>query len=189
MLKDATPADKIYLIVDLDRCWGCKACEVACKQEQKMGAGPRPMRVEEIGPRQIEGKLHQDFVPVMCQHCDNPACREACPTEAIFRAEDESIQIDSDLCTQCGECEQACPYGVMAHTERDGALKCTLCFSRREKGWLPSCAQHCEGRVFSVAADDPAAPIVTGKRYSWSTGRVIYISDKWSSLGKGCQIL
>jgi len=186
-LKDSTTEHTVYLIVDLDRCWGCRACEIACKQELGIGTGPRPVRIEEIGPRKINGKLLTDFVPVMCQHCRHPACREACPTGAIFRAEDKSIQIDFDLCTRCGECEPACPFGVMAHTEQYGPVKCTLCISRRENGWLPSCAQHCQGRVFTVAADDSTAPIAPGKKYSWSTGRVIYISDKWSSLGKACQ--
>jgi len=50
-LQDATSAPKIYRIIDLDRCWGCRACEVACKQELGLGAGPRPRRVEEIGLR------------------------------------------------------------------------------------------------------------------------------------------
>jgi len=145
------------------------------------------MRVEEIGPRKINGGLHLDFVPVMCQHCRRPACREACPTEAIYRAADQSIQIDPDLCIRCGECEAACPFGVLAHTEQYGPVKCTLCLSRRKNGWLPSCAQHCEGRAFTVSADDQTAPVAAHKKYSWSTGRVIYISDKWSGLGKACQ--
>ena len=65
-MGEATVGDKINLVIDLDRCWGCKACEVACKQELELGAGPRPMLVEAIGPRQIEDQLHWDFVPVLC---------------------------------------------------------------------------------------------------------------------------
>ena len=187
-LKGSTPEHKTRLIVDLDRCWGCRACEVACKQELTIGAGPQPMRVEEIGPRKINGKLHKDFVPVMCQHCHHPACREACPTEAIFRAEDGSIQIDPDRCDRCGACEAACPYGAIEHTDEYGPVKCTLCFSRRENGWLPSCAQHCEGRAFTLFVDDRDPSDMTPKKYTWSTGRIVYVSDKWAGLGKALKL-
>lgn len=189
ILKDTTLEHKIRLIVDLDRCWGCRACEVACKQELKIGTGPRPMLVEEIGPRKINGKLHKDFVPVMCQHCDQPECRKVCPTEAIFRAGDGSIQIDLALCEYCGECETACPYDAIKFTEQYGPVKCTLCFSRREDGWLPSCAQHCEGRAFTLVVDamDPSADM-TPKKYAWSTGRIVYVSNKWAGLGKALKL-
>ena len=176
--------NEISLIIDLDRCWGCKACEVACKQELEIGIGPRPMKVEEIGPIKIENKLHRDFVPVMCQHCHQPACREVCPTDAIYRAEDKSIQIDPELCTHCAACEAACPYGAIDFTDQYGPVKCTLCFSRRENDWLPSCAQHCEGRAFTLASDQNISALIAEKKYRWSTGRVIYVSNKYASLGK-----
>ena len=175
---------KIKLVINLDRCWGCKACEVACKQELALPAGPRPMLVAEIGPRRIDGTLHKDFVPVMCQHCEQPPCLAACPADAIYRAADGSIQIDPDRCDRCGACEPACPYGAIEHTAELGPVKCSLCVSRRENGWLPSCAQHCVGRAFTLTAAEGLAA-ATAKKYSWSAGQVVYISDKWVDLGKG----
>lgn len=132
----------IRLIVDVDRCWGCKACEVACKQELSVGFGTRPLQVEKIGPRMIDRRLHEDYVPVMCQHCHEPACMEACPAEAIYRANDHSIQINYDECLQCGDCASACSFGAIDFTQQYGPVKCTLCFTRRNSNWLPSCAQH-----------------------------------------------
>ncbi|MEI7673307.1 MAG: 4Fe-4S dicluster domain-containing protein, partial [Deltaproteobacteria bacterium] len=65
-------------------------------------------------------------------------------------------------------------------------IKCTLCHERRKNGALPSCAQHCIGRAIALVADEELAGLVRG-RYSWKTGRIVYVSDKWSSLGAALQ--
>jgi Fe-S-cluster-containing dehydrogenase component len=31
-------AEQTYLIIDLDRCWGCKSCKVACEMEHGLAA-------------------------------------------------------------------------------------------------------------------------------------------------------
>jgi Fe-S-cluster-containing dehydrogenase component len=178
---------RVFLVIDLDRCWGCKACEVACKQELALGVGPRPMRVMETGARMLEGVLHRDFVPTLCQHCDQPACLKACPADAIYTETDGSIQVRNDRCTGCGACATACAFGAV---EIDGAsekpVKCTLCRERRGEGSLPSCAQHCIGRAIILAKEYQWEGLVEGRHY-WKTGRIVYVSDKWSHLGVALQ--
>lgn len=49
--------------------------------------------------------------------------------------------------------------------------------------WLPSWVQHCPGRTFTLAAEDALAMVIQKKKYSWSAGQIVYISNKWSSLG------
>ena len=141
------------------------------------------MKVMEIGPRALGGVLHRDFVPALCQHCDQPECLAACPVDAICKETDGTIQVKRDSCTGCGACVTACPFSVI---EMDGEkslpVKCTLCRERRTDGALPSCAQHCPGRVMTLVAEEELADLLQG-RHSWKTGRIVYVSGKWASLG------
>jgi Fe-S-cluster-containing dehydrogenase component len=174
---------RVFMVIDLERCWGCRTCEVACKQELGLGVGPRPMKVEEIGARILEGPLHRDFIPTLCQHCDRAGCQAACLVDTIYRETDGTIQIRQDAYTGYGACVTACPFGVMEIGGEGGLpIKYTLCHERRKDGALPSCAQHCIGRVITLIAEEGLAGLVRG-RYNWKTGRIVYVSDKWSSLG------
>ncbi len=178
---------RVFMVIDLDRCWGCLACEVACKQELGLGAGPRPMKVEETGARIVEGALQRDFIPTLCQHCDRAACQAVCPAEALYRETDGTIQVRQEACTGCGACAAACPFGVMEIGEAEGLpVKCTLCYARRIDGGMPSCAQHCIGRAITLVAEGELAGFIHGRTH-WRTGRIVYVSDKWSSLGTALQ--
>jgi NADH-dependent fumarate reductase subunit E len=175
---------RVVMVIDLDRCWGCRTCEVACKQELGLGTGPRPMKVLETGARSLDGVLYRDFIPTLCQHCDEPACLAACPVEAIHRETDGTIQIRQEACNGCGACVTACPFGVIeTDGEGEAPMKCTLCSERRERGALPSCVQHCIGRVMTLIDEDRFEVWRRG-RYAWKTGRIAYVSDKWASLGQ-----
>jgi Fe-S-cluster-containing dehydrogenase component len=178
---------RAYMVIDLDRCWGCRACEVACKQELGLGEGPRPMKVEETGARILEGTLYRDFIPTLCQHCDRAECMAACPADAICRETDGSIQVKGDSCTGCGACVTACPFGVIETGGEEGVpVKCTLCRERRSDGALPSCAQHCPGRAITLVAGEKLAGLLEG-RHSWMTGSIVYVSEKWAGLGAALQ--
>mgnify|MGYP000146220198 CR=1 FL=1 len=74
---------KFELSIDNDLCWGCRTCEVACKQENRAPDGVKLIEVSEDGPRRIGGELTFTFHVDLCRHCDDPACVEACPEEAI----------------------------------------------------------------------------------------------------------
>ena len=131
------------LIIDEERCWGCKTCEVACKQEEGAPDGVNLITVWEDGPRMIDGKLDFVYRVSVCRHCDDPDCLEACPEEAITKREDGIVILDVEKCTGCQLCIDACPYNAIAFDGENGvARKCNLCYQRIDKGLLPACADN-----------------------------------------------
>lgn len=131
------------LTIDETYCWGCKTCEVACKQENRAPIGVKLIRVDEDGPKMVAGKLDFIFRVTVCQHCDEPPCAEVCPEEAIAKREDGIVVLDEDLCSGCQSCLEACPYDAIAFDEeQQKARKCNLCHHRVDKGLLPACADN-----------------------------------------------
>lgn len=151
------------MVIDLDQCTGCAACEVACKSENNIAT---------VSPRQadmgramswmkvmvkVEGDFPENtiqFFPRPCMHCDNPPCTKVCPVGATY-VDDEGIvaQIYA-RCIGCRYCANACPYTAKyfnwygpewAESERrhlnpdvsvrpKGVIeKCTFCHHRLQK--------------------------------------------------------
>ena len=135
--------NKFELNIDHNLCWGCKTCEVACKQENRVADGVKLISVQEDGPTLIDGKLDFAFYVSVCRHCDDPACVETCPEEAIGQREDGLVIIDDHLCTGCQACIEACPYDAMTFDEdKTVAQKCHLCHHRVDRGLVPACADN-----------------------------------------------
>ena len=74
--------------VDLDSCIGCHSCAVVCKQENGVGLGTYYNKVLTVGPSGTYPDLEMYYLPVACQHCDNPECVHVCPTGASYKRED-----------------------------------------------------------------------------------------------------
>ncbi|MGD9138915.1 MAG: 4Fe-4S dicluster domain-containing protein [Desulfobacterales bacterium] len=135
--------DTFGLSIDNSRCWGCKTCEVACKQENKAADGVKLIWVEEIGPGLDSGKPDLTFQVNRCRHCDDPPCVEACPEGAISRREDRIVMMDHNLCTGCQACIDSCPYNAIGFDDNKViAQKCNLCYHRVDRGLIPACADN-----------------------------------------------
>lgn len=132
---------KLTLIIDNELCWGCKTCEIACKQEY--GHQAKHIHVKDEGPTLVGDRYEYLHRPVVCAHCDDPPCVEACPEEAIEKREDGIVVLDSDRCTGCQSCVDQCPYNAIGFDEqRQSALKCNLCHHRVDQGLIPACADN-----------------------------------------------
>ena len=102
-------SDKI-LLIDVDQCVRCHACEIACKQEHELNVGPRWMKVSTIRPRMVQGALHTDFIPTPCFHCDDAPCIKFCSTGALIRRDDGVVLIDKGE-ERIAPCNNTCPAG------------------------------------------------------------------------------
>jgi len=166
---------RLALLIDLERCIGCKSCEAACKQEHGLGPAERRNRVvwqQGSGPTP-----ELTFLPIMCQHCARPACLRACPVnpKAISKAADTGVvSVDEERCTGCGECVLACPYGAMGFDPvGQHAVKCDLCEERRREGRSTACAEVCPGLAIRLGERE------TLRTDSLHAGRTIRDHDRF----------
>ena len=98
------------LFIDYSLCFGCYACEVACKQENQLPVGPKWISVKTVGPKKSAGKLVMDFIPMTCRHCSNAPCISACPEDAIKGEKKQRHSIDVTKCIKCGVCIGVCKF-------------------------------------------------------------------------------
>lgn len=114
------------MIIDLRKCVGCGACALACKTENNTSL-------------RRNGQTHNwaDFIhettgifpntnfrtiPVLCNHCSNAPCVEACPVEpkAMYKTAEGITMHNDERCIGCRSCQEACPYSK-DEVEKDGA--------------------------------------------------------------------
>jgi molybdopterin-containing oxidoreductase family iron-sulfur binding subunit len=99
------------MVIDLDRCTGCRACMEACKVENNTAEAVFWMYVFRFEEGEYP-RTHMWFMPRPCMHCDNAPCVKVCPVGARFKRADGLVATDTDRCIGCRYCEVACPYGV-----------------------------------------------------------------------------
>ncbi|MGH7341082.1 MAG: 4Fe-4S dicluster domain-containing protein [Candidatus Rokuibacteriota bacterium] len=125
--------------LDPSRCIGCQACFHACSEcDTHRG-------VSMIHLEFVDRAESTQTVPVVCMHCEDPACANACPADAIKKTADGVVQSAlQSRCIGCSNCVLACPFGVPQYVERiDQMMKCDLCYDRTSAGKRPMCVTVC----------------------------------------------
>ena len=175
------------MAINQTRCIGCQTCAFACKMQNGVAKDMRWNRVLTEGggvADDAQGQypnLTRTYLPLACQHCENPACLKACPTGATYKDEMGRVEIDYDKCIGCRMCMSACPYnGVRSFNWEEPAFhmdyamgskdapehqrhvveKCTFCYHRTSQGIEPACMHLCVGRArFWGDLDDPTSEV------------------------------
>lgn len=178
---------RLGMLIDLTTCIGCHACSVACKAEFDVPLGVFRDTVVYVEDGTYPA-VTRHFIPVLCNHCEDAPCLDACPTDAITRLPDGQVVIEDGDCNLNRFCMAACPYGAIYEDPEKGvAQKCTFCEHRTAVGLQPACVDACPTgcRVFGDL-DDPGTEIAQRAasgtsvwKESEGTGpRVLYIDPK-----------
>lgn len=181
---------QLSIMVDMDRCIGCKTCIVACRNHHGLmdhekhmpGEIPYYLRVES----NCEGtfpELAEDYWVVMCQHCKKTPCAKACEEGAITKDEQTGIVLfDREKCTGCGDCIEKCPYKVIQLNQAEGyAHKCNFCYDRVVHGKDPKCVEICltgalsfgEKEILQMQAEAKGKGVIK----KMSTQSVLYVKN------------
>ncbi len=125
---------KSSLLVDMDKCTGCKQCTLACSLTKEGLFDPNRGRIKILKREDIALG-----VQLLCEQCEAHPCIKSCPEGALSRDDNTGIiSVNMEMCDGCGECVDACPYhGIRLHPETSIAMICDLC------GGDPYCVQHC----------------------------------------------
>ena len=123
------------LVIDYERCTGCRICELVCSVKHEGVSNPARSRMK-IVKWEMEGR----YVPMSCQQCESAPCQAVCPVKAISRDENlNRVDIDYDICIGCRMCVAICPFGSMAFdTLAKKVIKCDLCDGD------PLCVKFCD---------------------------------------------
>ena len=138
---------KGIIVVKVDKCLGCKSCEIACAVERSeskvLAEAIHEHPAPEIGIGVEKG--NEFATPLQCRQCEDAPCMAVCPTHALHRADTQSpVVIDGDLCVGCQLCVLACPFGVIRMDEDTHAIvKCDQCAQRLGRGEVPACVESC----------------------------------------------
>ena len=155
---------EVAKLIDVSKCIGCKACQVACLEwnDKRIPVGENHgsytipedltpemftlMRFTEwVNPetQNLEWLIRKDG----CMHCADPGCLKACPAPgAIVQYSNGIVDFDHEKCIGCGYCVKGCPFNIPRISRADAkpkAYKCTLCSDRVAVGQGPACAKAC----------------------------------------------
>jgi carbon-monoxide dehydrogenase iron sulfur subunit len=142
-LREETMAK--IMVVDHERCTGCRLCEMVCSVKKEAASDPSRSRIHVI-----KWEMEGFYLPMFCQHCEEPLCAAVCPVNAVEREESSGrVVVDHDRCVGCRACVSACPLGGVGFDNRGKkVLRCDLCEGD------PTCVKYCDTRAIQYLEAD-----------------------------------
>ncbi len=125
---------QLGMVIDLGKCVGCGACALACKTENNTGDRVNGQRFNWADfIIRMEGEfpdVRQEVLPVLCNHCSEAACIEACPTDpkSLYKSPQGITLHVPDRCIGCQACQDECPYSA-SDVDEEGAEYSVISFN------------------------------------------------------------
>lgn len=148
-----------FVIADPRKCIGCKACMAACLVKHFV---PGDMPIARLNVVQSGERT----APIVCHHCENAPCANACPTKALYN-EGDRVVVRMERCIGCRSCVVACPYGAVNVISRYDSgdlggirvgaaqtatvIKCDRCVDRPGG---PACVEACTSKALMIVDSD-----------------------------------
>ncbi|MFH1337039.1 MAG: sulfate respiration complex iron-sulfur protein HmcB [Candidatus Zixiibacteriota bacterium] len=168
--------DRFGVLSDLTRCVGCRSCEAACNEANKLPPPKIPFEDQSVFEkiRRTDAQTYTVvnrytspnpggepiYVKHQCRHCDEPACASACLVKAFTKTREGAVTYNKGVCVGCRYCMTACPFNVPAYEYNEPfspeVKKCTMCYDTRiSKGDIPACVEACpmEAMTFGKRSD------------------------------------
>lgn len=136
------------LLYDATACIGCKQCEAACADKNKLRYDDAVAAETQQSDHKYTVVLtrNEKYMRRLCMNCQDPACASVCPVGALRKTEAGPVTYEEDRCMGCRYCMIACPFGVPKY-EWNKVLpkvqKCTMCPERVLNGKPTACAEAC----------------------------------------------
>jgi formate dehydrogenase iron-sulfur subunit len=164
---------RMGLLHDTTLCVGCRSCEFACNDVNKLPSPKAPINDKQIFEtlrrnddtlytvvnRYVEARGNQSAIyrKHQCMHCNEPCCASVCFVSAFSKTPEGPVLYNPDVCVGCRYCVFACPYNALAYEYSDPltprVVRCTMCYPRIKQGLNPACADAC-----------PTGAIIYGRR-------------------------
>ena len=153
------------IAVHVERCTGCKTCELYCATERGSDARTLAGALQEDPVPQARLRVEgtgEASLPVQCRHCLEAPCLDACLTGALEREPTQGmVVVREDRCIACWTCVMFCPYGVIfPWPDRRFALKCDRCLYMEH----PVCVDVCPTRAIELVDVDDLGSTYRKKR-------------------------
>ena len=167
------------MIIDIDKCTGCHACFLSCRDEycgndypsysaSQPYKGQFWMKLTEK-ERGTCPKVKLSYIPMPCLQCKDAPCITASKDNGIYQRSDGIVIIDPEKMVGQKQVVNACPYRrIYWNEEKNIPQKCTFCAHLLDQGWKePRCVEACPtGALTFGDLDDPESDISKLKKSS-----------------------
>jgi formate dehydrogenase iron-sulfur subunit len=191
MLSSST---RLGFLVDSSRCIGCRSCQVACQQWNKLEAEKTVNTGSFQNPKEFtpllynlirfkesaddKGNVTWRFLSERCMHCGDAGCMKVCPSPgALYRTKEGFVGFNKEKCISCKYCVSACPFNVPRYGTDDKVSKCNLCLDRLAAGMPPACTKACPTETLRFGVRSELIAKVKAAK------KTVYAEDSLNGLG------